>query len=268
MVDDDISQRADGVVEMPSVLNAEALGQGDLDACDVVAVPGRLDHHVREAQVQDLVETHLPEEMIDPVKLRLVDELVELPGKGASGLQVMAEGFLDDHACAGGQQLRVGEPFDHRREQARRDLQVEDRDCESCRAARLTPAKVRGSEKSPLDIRQARGEAREDLASMTSPSPGSPGGRGRAAGRYSSPRAPHQRSGNARSPRRSSRYSDRNVIFRARSPVMPKITSASAVEAAAASRSLSRLRATISEGQALVLSRRCSSSWAASSTSL
>src|SRR6202040_1190414 len=37
--------------------------------------------------------------------------------------------------------------------------------------------------------------------------------------------------GQPRSPRRQSRYRDRNVIFLARSPVIPKITSASALEA-------------------------------------
>ena len=69
VVDDDVAQRADGVVEVPAVLDAEVLGHRDLHARDVVAVPDRLDHRVREAQVEELVGAHLPEEVVDPVEL-------------------------------------------------------------------------------------------------------------------------------------------------------------------------------------------------------
>ncbi len=54
VVDDDVAQRADGVVEVPAVLDAEVLRHGDLHALDVVPVPDRLEHRVREAQVEDL----------------------------------------------------------------------------------------------------------------------------------------------------------------------------------------------------------------------
>jgi hypothetical protein len=37
VVDDDVAQRADGVVEVRAILDAEALGHRDLDAGDVVA---------------------------------------------------------------------------------------------------------------------------------------------------------------------------------------------------------------------------------------
>ncbi len=71
VVDDHVAHRADRVVEVPAVLDAEALGHRDLHAGDVVAVPDRLDHRVGEAQVEELVGPHLPEEVVDPVELRL-----------------------------------------------------------------------------------------------------------------------------------------------------------------------------------------------------
>ncbi len=46
VVDDDVAQRADWVVEVPAILDAEVLRQRDLDALDVVPVPHRLQHRV------------------------------------------------------------------------------------------------------------------------------------------------------------------------------------------------------------------------------
>ena len=83
VVDDDVTQRADGVVEVAPVLDAEALGHRDLDAREVVPVPDRLEHRVGEPEVEELLEAHLPEEVIDPVDLRLVEVLVELVGQRA-----------------------------------------------------------------------------------------------------------------------------------------------------------------------------------------
>ena len=44
VVDDDVAERADRVVEVAAVLDAEVLGHRDLDARDVVPVPDRLEH--------------------------------------------------------------------------------------------------------------------------------------------------------------------------------------------------------------------------------
>ncbi len=98
MVDDDVAQRADRVVEVAAVLDAEVLGHRDLDAVDVVPVPDRLEHRVGEAEVEDLLEAHLPEEVVDPVELGLVDVLVQLGGERAGGVEVVAERLLDDDA--------------------------------------------------------------------------------------------------------------------------------------------------------------------------
>jgi hypothetical protein len=119
------AERADRVVEVAAVLDAEALGHRDLDALEVVAVPERLEHRVREPEVEQLLEPHLPEEVVDPVELRLRHVLVQLRCERPRRHQVVAERLLDDDAGGLGQAGR-GEPFYHRAEQEGRDLQIED----------------------------------------------------------------------------------------------------------------------------------------------
>ncbi len=118
VVDDDIAQRADGVVEVPAILDAEALGHGDLHRGEVVATPDRLERRVGEPQVEDLRDAHLPEEVVDPVQLRLVDVLVHLLGERASRLEVMAERLLHDDPRPTGE-AGVGQPLDDVAEEER-----------------------------------------------------------------------------------------------------------------------------------------------------
>jgi hypothetical protein len=61
-----------------AVLDAEVLGHRDLHRRDVVPVPRGLEQPVREAEVEDLVDAHLPEVVVDAVELRLVDVAVHL----------------------------------------------------------------------------------------------------------------------------------------------------------------------------------------------
>jgi hypothetical protein len=126
VVDDHVAQRADRVVEVAAVLDPEVLRHRDLHGLDVVPVPDRLEHRVGEPQVEDLLEPHLPEEVVDPVDLRLVEVLVQLAGELAGGCEVVAERLLDDDACVLGE-ARLREALDHGAEQERRDLEVEDR---------------------------------------------------------------------------------------------------------------------------------------------
>ena len=126
VVDDHVAQRADRVVEVAAILDAEALGHRDLDAREVVPAPERLEHRVREAQVEDLLEAHLPEVVVDPVELRLVEVLVQLGRERARRDEVVAERLLDDDARVRGQ-AGVVEALDHAAEEERRDLEVEDR---------------------------------------------------------------------------------------------------------------------------------------------
>ena len=90
------------------------------------AVPDRLEHRVGEPEEQDLDQAHLPQEVIDPVELRLVDVLVKLVGEHAGGLEVVAEGLLDDHPRVL-REAGLGQPLHDAAEQERRDLEVEHR---------------------------------------------------------------------------------------------------------------------------------------------
>ena len=124
MVHHHVAHGTDRVVEVSSVLDAEVLRHRDLHAGDVVPVPHGLEHRVREPQVQDLGEAHLPEEVIDPVQLRLVEVLMHLVVQLARRRQVVPEGLLD-HDPRVPRQPGVGERADDLAEQERRDLQVE-----------------------------------------------------------------------------------------------------------------------------------------------
>ena len=126
VVDHDVPQRADRVVEVTAVLHPEALGHGDLHAGEAVPVPDRLQHRVGEAEVEELLETHLPEEVVDPVDLGLVEVLVELGRERAGRVLVVTEGLLDDHTRSCGE-AGCREPLDDRAEEEGGDLQVEDR---------------------------------------------------------------------------------------------------------------------------------------------
>ncbi len=125
MVDDDVPQRADRVVEVAAVVDAEVLRHRDLDALDEVAAPDRLEHGVAEPQVQDLLDAHLAEVVVDAVELRLVEVVVQLGGECARRLAVVAEGLLDDDASRLGQ-AGFGQSLHDGAEEKRRDLQVED----------------------------------------------------------------------------------------------------------------------------------------------
>jgi hypothetical protein len=147
---------------MPSVLDPEPLGHCDLHRCHVLAVPHRLEHGVGEAQVHELIERHLPQEVVDPVELRLLDVLVELARQLARRGEIVAERLLDDHALAVGDHVRLGQPLDHRGEQRGWDLEVEGRVARV--AQRLLDRRVglRLAEV-PSDVGQPPGEAREHL---------------------------------------------------------------------------------------------------------
>ena len=98
VVDHDVAQRPDRVVEAAAVLDAEVLGHRDLDARDVQPVPDRLEHRVREAQVEHLVQAHLAQEVVDAQELGLVEVAVHLGVERAGGREVVAERLLHDHA--------------------------------------------------------------------------------------------------------------------------------------------------------------------------
>ena len=120
---EDVADRASLVVEGAPALDPEVLGHGDLHLADVAGVPDRLQQGVGEAQVEDVLDRLLAQEVVHAEDAVLgqvaVQDLVELAGRG----QVAAERLLDDHPglveAAGG-----GQPLGHGGEHARRDGQV------------------------------------------------------------------------------------------------------------------------------------------------
>ena len=159
VVDDDVAQRADRVVEVAAILDAEALGHRDLDVRDVVAAPDRLEHRVREPQIEDLAQPHLAEKVIDAIELALIEVLMDLVGQLAGRSEVVAERLLD-HDTRGLGQPGVGQALDHSPEQKRRDLQIEDR--RACLPDRLCHPRVRRAiAEITTHIRQPRREALE-----------------------------------------------------------------------------------------------------------
>ena len=78
MIDNHVAERTDRIVEVAAILHAKLLGHRDLDVVDEVAIPDWLEHGVREAQIQDLLEAHLAEVVVDAQDLRLVEVLVKL----------------------------------------------------------------------------------------------------------------------------------------------------------------------------------------------
>ena len=125
MVDDHVTQRADRIVEVTPVLDAEVLRHRDLHALDVVPVPHGLEHRVGEAQVEDLLEAHLPEVVVDPEELRLVDVLVQLVGERPRRGRSCPNGFSTTTRRVL-RQPGLRQTLHDAAEQERRDLEVED----------------------------------------------------------------------------------------------------------------------------------------------
>ena len=162
MVDDDVAQRADRVVEVAAILDAERLGHRDLHAGDVVAVPDRLEHRVGEAQVQQLLEPHLSEEVVDPVELGLVDVLVQLLVSARAEARSWPNGFSTTTRAPPCVRPGVVQALDDGREQRRRDLQVEDGQLRVADRL-LTRCVGRRLRKVAAHVGQALREAREDV---------------------------------------------------------------------------------------------------------
>ena len=229
VVDDHVAQRPDRVVEVTAVLDAEALGHRDLDRRDVVAVPDRLEHRVREPQIEDLARapsspgsdrsgtaatrrctggSRPPARAPTPDRARTASRPPPAPVLGEPGL---------------------GQPLDHGPEQKRRNLEIEHRAPRIANRALDTLVRRRVAEV-PAHVGQPRGEAIEhrvvDLGSAARRSR-----HARACGdrRPTSRSPPRRRSGSPAAHAASSRYSELNVITFARSPVIPNTTNTSAV---------------------------------------
>ena len=127
-----VAHRAGAVVVVgPSLLDADGLGDRDLDELDVVPVPDRLEDGVVEAQAEQVLHRLLAQVVVDAQHLVLAELAVHRVVQRARTREVVAERLLDDHAPvadalvvvamddARGAQQRDGGP-----EQARAQRQV------------------------------------------------------------------------------------------------------------------------------------------------
>ena len=76
MVLDDVAHRTRLLVVRRAPFDPEILGDGDLHALHVVAIPQRLEHRVRESEDEQVLDGLLAEVVVDAVDLRLVEVLV------------------------------------------------------------------------------------------------------------------------------------------------------------------------------------------------
>ncbi len=95
---DKVAQGTRPVVVARAPTDSEVLRRGDLHVVDEVAVPDRLEHAVREAKGEHVLDRLLAQVVVDPEDLRLVQDrehfLIELEGL----LEARAERLLDHHA--------------------------------------------------------------------------------------------------------------------------------------------------------------------------
>ncbi len=95
---DDVAEGSGGLVEGAAAFDADGFGGGDLDVVDVVAVPDVLEDAVGEAEDEDVLDGLFAEVVVDAEDLVFVEDLVDFVVEGAGGVEVVAEGLLDDDA--------------------------------------------------------------------------------------------------------------------------------------------------------------------------
>ena len=97
----EVAQRARAVVVAGARADPDVLGRGDLDVVDVVAVPDRLEHEVREPERHHVLDGLLAQVVVDAEDLALAedarDDLLQL----ARRREVGAERLLDHDADVG-----------------------------------------------------------------------------------------------------------------------------------------------------------------------
>ena len=98
MILDDVSQAAGGLVKRAARSHAEVFRQGDLDAGDVVAVPDRFKEGIGEAEVKDIHDRFLPQEVIDAKDRVFREHGPRHAIQRTSRSQVAPKRLLHDHA--------------------------------------------------------------------------------------------------------------------------------------------------------------------------
>jgi hypothetical protein len=117
---DHVAKRAGAFVIILAALDADRLGDADLDMVDVTAVPQRLEQRVGEAQREQILDRLLAEIMVDPERALLGemsgDRVIDLAARG----EVRTERFLERQADGRAGEAGRGKSLDCRFEQCRR----------------------------------------------------------------------------------------------------------------------------------------------------
>jgi hypothetical protein len=123
MVLDHVAQAPGGLVEGAAPFHIERLGERHLHACHLVAVPDGLKERVGEAEIEDVHDRFLGEEVIDAedrvLRKNGPRDAVELARRG----EVAPERLLDDDARVL-RQPRGAEAFDDRGKERRWNREV------------------------------------------------------------------------------------------------------------------------------------------------
>jgi len=94
---DDVTGSPDAVVVTRPGPDADLLGHGDLDVVDVVGVPQRLEHRVREPHREDVLDRLLAEVVVDAEHVAFLEHVGDHPREFPGRVEVVPEGLLDDH---------------------------------------------------------------------------------------------------------------------------------------------------------------------------
>ncbi len=84
------------VVEAPTLLYAQVLGNRYLNIVNITAVPNGLEDAIRKTKGHDVLYRLFTQIVVDAVHLMLFQNFTDLQIERASGLKIMSEGFLDD----------------------------------------------------------------------------------------------------------------------------------------------------------------------------
>ena len=127
---DHVAGGADAVVVAGPAADADVLGHRDLHVVDVVGVPDRLEHGVREPHRQDVLDRLLAEVVVDPEDRARREDAVQDAVQRAGGLAGRARTASRRRPAARSPRVGCGQAVllelpDHVAEERRRDREVE-----------------------------------------------------------------------------------------------------------------------------------------------
>src|SRR5208282_2597085 len=123
MVFNDIADRSSFVVESTAALDTKIFRHCDLHTLHIMAVPERLHERVAEAEYDHILYRSFAQVMVDPENRRLIELAENNFIQMSCGLQVMAEGLLDDDPSIGCA-AAIFQFFEHRFEHDGRDREI------------------------------------------------------------------------------------------------------------------------------------------------